>query len=352
MIAIFDWFLGMFSKDIGIDLGTCNTLVCVRGDGIVLSEPSVVAVRKGTNTVLMNGQAVGNAAKEMIGKTPGSIVAIRPLKDGVISDFDVAEAMIKYFVRKVHHRKAMFRPRVAISIPSGITEVEKRAVVNSAERAGAREVFLIEEPVAAGIGAGLPIQDPVGSMIVDVGGGTTEMAVLSLGGMVTSTSLRIAGDEMDDSIMQYMKRTYNLLIGEQTAERIKIQIGSAYPLEQEATMEVKGRDLMAQLPRKIVISSEEIREALKEPIESIIASIKETLEKTPPELSSDLYDRGITLAGGGSLLRGADKAIYKAVGIPVRIADDPMTCVAKGTGIILEHLDELKDSLESGEDVS
>ena len=352
MVAIIDWILGMFSKDIGIDLGTCNTLVCVRGDGIVLSEPSVVAVRKGTNTVLMNGQAVGNAAKEMIGKTPGSIVAIRPLKDGVISDFDVAEAMIKYFVRKVHHRKALFRPRVAISIPSGITEVEKRAVVNSAERAGAREVFLIEEPVAAGIGAGLPIQDPVGSMIVDIGGGTTEMAVLSLGGMVTSTSLRIAGDEMDDAIMQYMKRTYNLLIGEQTAERIKIQIGSAYPLEQESTMEVKGRDLMAQLPRKIVISSEEIREALKEPIESIIASIKETLEKTPPELSSDLYDRGITLAGGGSLLRGVDKAIYKAVGIPVRIADDPMTCVAKGTGIILEHLDELKDSLESGEDVS
>jgi len=352
MVAIIDWFLGMFSKDIGIDLGTCNTLVCVRGDGIVLSEPSVVAVRKGTNTVLMNGQAVGNAAKEMIGKTPGSIVAIRPLKDGVISDFDVAEAMIKYFVRKVHHRKALFRPRVAISIPSGITEVEKRAVVNSAERAGAREVFLIEEPVAAGIGAGLPIQDPVGSMIVDIGGGTTEMAVLSLGGMVTSTSLRIAGDEMDDAIMQYMKRTYNLLIGEQTAERIKIQIGSAYPLEQETTMEVKGRDLMAQLPRKIVISSEEIREALKEPIEAIIASIKETLEKTPPELSSDLYDRGITLAGGGSLLRDVDKAIYKAVGIPVRIADDPMTCVAKGTGIILEHLDELKDSLESGEDVS
>jgi rod shape-determining protein MreB and related proteins len=352
MVAILDWFLGMFSKDIGIDLGTCNTLVCVRGDGIVLSEPSVVAVRKGTNAVLMNGQAVGNAAKEMIGKTPGSIVAIRPLKDGVISDFDVAEAMIKYFIRKVHHRKGFFRPRVAISIPSGITEVEKRAVVNSAERAGAREVFLIEEPVAAGIGAGLPIQDPVGSMIVDIGGGTTEMAVLSLGGMVTSTSLRIAGDEMDDAIMQYMKRTYNLLIGEQTAERIKIQIGSAYPLEQETTMEVKGRDLMAQLPRKIVISSEEIREALKEPIDAIIAAIKETLEKTPPELSSDLYDRGITLAGGGSLLRGVDKAIYKAVGIPVRIADDPMTCVAKGTGIILEHLDELKDTLESGEDVS
>jgi rod shape-determining protein MreB len=352
MVAVIDWVLGMFSKDIGIDLGTCNTLVCVRGDGIVLSEPSVVAVRKGTNTVLMNGQAVGNAAKEMIGKTPGSIVAIRPLKDGVISDFDIAEAMINYFIRKVHHRKGLFRPRVAISIPSGITEVEKRAVVNSAERAGAREVFLIEEPVAAGIGAGLPIQDPVGSMIVDIGGGTTEMAVLSLGGMVTSTSLRIAGDEIDDAIMQYMKRTYNLLIGEQTAERIKIQLGSAYPLEQEATMEVKGRDLMAQLPRKIVISSEEVREALKEPIEAIIGSIKETLEKTPPELSSDLYDRGITLAGGGALLRGIDKAIYKAVGIPVRIADDPMTCVAKGTGIILEHLDELKDTLESGEDVS
>jgi rod shape-determining protein MreB len=352
MVAVIDWFLGMFSKDIGIDLGTCNTLVCVRGDGIVLSEPSVVAVRKGTNKVLMNGQAVGNAAKEMIGKTPGNIVAIRPLKDGVISDFDVAEAMINYFIRKVHQRKGLFRPRVAISIPSGITEVEKRAVVNSAERAGARQVFLIEEPVAAGIGAGLPIQDPVGSMIVDIGGGTTEVAVLSLGGMVSSMSLRIAGDELDDAIMQYMKRTYNLLIGEQTAEKIKIQIGSAYPLEQETTMEVKGRDLMAQLPRKIVISSEEIREALKEPVEGIIGAIKETLEKTPPELSSDLYDRGITMAGGSSQLRGIDKAIYKAIGIPIRIADDPMTCVAKGTGIILEHLDELKESLESGEDVT
>jgi rod shape-determining protein MreB len=336
----------MFSKDIGIDFGTCNTLVCVRGDGIVLSEPSVVAVHKTSREVLMNGQAVGNSAKDMIGKTPGQIEAVRPLRDGVISDFDCAEALLTYFIRKVCPRRGFLGPRVAISVPAGVTEVEKQAVVNSARHAGARRVYLFERPVAAGIGAGLPIQDPIGSMIVDIGGGVTEIAVLSLGGVVTLTSLRIAGDEMDEAILQYLKRTYNLLVGEQTAERIKIEVGSAAPLEKELSMEVKGRDQMAQLPRKIVIRSEEIREALLEPVQAILASIKETLERTPPEISADLVDRGIVMTGGGALLRGLDRAIHNAVGIPVRIADDPLTCVAKGACMILEHLDELKDVLE------
>ncbi len=336
----------MFSKDIGIDFGTCNTLVCVRGDGIVVSEPSVVAVHKTTREVLLNGQAVGNSAKDMIGKTPGQIEAVRPLRDGVISDFDCAEALLTYFIRKVCPRRSLFGPRVAISVPAGVTEVEKQAVVNSARHAGARQVYLFERPVAAGIGAGLPIQDPVGSMVVDIGGGVSEIAVLSLGGVVTLTSLRIAGDEMDDAILQYLKRAYNLLVGEQTAERIKIEIGSAAPLEQELSMEVKGRDQMAQLPRKIVVRSEEIREALKEPVAAIIAAVRETLERTPPELSADLVDTGIVMTGGSALLRGLDRAIYGSVGIPVRIAADPLTCVAKGACMILEHLDELKDILE------
>jgi rod shape-determining protein MreB len=336
----------MFGKDIGIDFGTCNTLVCVRGDGIVVSEPSVVAVRKSTREVLMNGQAVGNTAKDMIGKTPAQIEAVRPLRDGVISDFDCAEALLTYFIRKVSPRRGFFGPRVAISVPAGVTDVEKRAVINSARQAGARRVFLFERPIAAGIGAGLPIQDPVGSMVVDIGAGVAEIAVLSLGGVVTLTSLRIAGDEMDEAILQYLKRTYNLLVGEQTAERIKIEIGSAAPLAQELTMEVKGRDQMAQLPRKIIIGSQEIREALKEPVQAILAAVKETLEKTPPELSADLVDRGIVMTGGSSLLRGLDHAMQEAVGIPVRIADDPLTCVAKGACMILEHLDELKDVLE------
>jgi len=336
----------MFGKDIGIDFGTCNTLVCVRGDGIIISEPSVVAVRKSTREVLMGGQAVGNTAKDMIGKTPAQIEAVRPLRDGVISDFDCAEALLTYFIRKVSPRRGFFGPRVAISVPAGVTDVEKRAVINSARQAGARRVFLFERPIAAGIGAGLPIQDPVGSMVVDIGAGVAEIAVLSLGGVVTLTSLRIAGDEMDEAILQYLKRTYNLLVGEQTAERIKIEIGSAAPLEQELTMEVKGRDQMAQLPRKIVVGSQEIREALKEPVAAILAAVKETLEKTPPELSADLVDRGIVMTGGGSLLRGLDRAMQEAVGIPVRIADDPLTCVAKGACMILEHLDELKDVLE------
>ncbi len=342
--------LGLFSTDMGIDLGTATTLVCVPGEGIVLCEPSVVAVRKGTNTVLMDGNAVGNVAKEMLGKTPGNIVAIRPLKDGVIADFDITEAMIRYFIRRVHNRSWGVKPRVVISIPSGITAVEKRAVTNSAERAGARDVFLIEEPMAGGIGAGLPVMEPTGSMIVDVGGGTTEVAVLSLGGMVASESIRIAGDEMDRAIINYMKETYNLLIGERTAERIKIEIGSAYPLEEEKTMEVKGRDLIAGLPRRATITSEEIREALRGPIESIIQAIKRTLEKTPPEVAGDLVDTGMVLVGGGVQLRNLDKVLSEETGLPARVAEEPVTAVAKGTGVIVENLSLYRQALESGED--
>jgi rod shape-determining protein MreB len=334
----------------GIDLGTANTLVCVQGRGIVLSEPSVVAVKKGTNKVLLDGNAVGQAAKEMWGRTPGSIEAIRPLKDGVIADFDITEAMLTYFIRKIHNRRRWFSPRVVIAIPSGITEVEKRAVFNSAERAGARKVYLIEEPRAAGLGAGLPIHEPCGNMVVDVGGGTTEIAVISLADVVVSTSLRVAGDDMDEAIILHMKKNYNILIGENTAERIKIQIGSAYPLEEEYTMEVKGRDLIAGLPRAVTVSSEEIREALKEPVTQIVDSIRGTLEKTGPELSADLVERGMTLCGGGVLLRGFDKLVHEECGLPVHFADDPLTAVARGTGIFLERLDEFKSILESAED--
>jgi len=342
--------VGMFSTDMGIDLGTANTLVCVQGRGIVLSEPSVVAVKKGTNKVLLDGNAVGHAAKEMLGRTPGSIEAIRPLKDGVIADFDITEAMLTYFIRKVHNRKRWFSPRVVIAIPSGITEVEKRAVFNSAERAGARQVYLIEEPRAAGLGAGLPIHEPCGNMVVDVGGGTTEVAVISLADVVVSTSIRVAGDDMDEAIVLHMKKNYNILIGENTAERIKIQIGSAYPLEEEYTMDVKGRDLIAGLPRAVTVSSEEIREALKEPVSQIIDAIRGTLERTGPELSADLVERGMTLCGGGVLLRGFDKLIHDECGLPVHFADDPLTAVARGTGIFLERLDEFKSILESAED--
>ncbi len=344
-----DAICGLFSYDMGIDLGTATTLVWVRGRGIVLSEPSVVAVQRGTNRVLLNGQAVGNMAKEMLGKTPGSIQAIRPLKDGVIADFDITRDMISYFIHKVHGRNWGIRPRVVIAIPMGITTVEKRAVLDSAKRAGARSVYLATEPKAAGIGVGLPIQEPVGCMIVDVGGGTTEVAVLSLADVVTSQSSRIAGDEMDEAIIQHMKRTYNLLIGVLTAERIKIQIGSAYPLEEELTMDVKGRDLIAGLPRKVSVSSEEIREALKEPMNSIVDVVKMTLERTAPELSADLVDRGMVLAGGGVLLRGLDKVLAEEIGLPVHMPDDPVTAVVRGTGILLEELDFWKDALESDE---
>jgi rod shape-determining protein MreB len=353
MANFLDDIMGMLSTDIGIDLGTCNTLVCVKGEGIILSEPSVVAVHKGTNKVLLNGQAVGNVAKEMLGKTPGGISAVRPLKNGVISDFDLAEALIRYFIQKVRMYKGwkLIKPRVAISIPSGISTVEKRAVINSAERAGARRIFLVVEPIAAAIGVGLPIQEPVANMIVDVGGGTTEVAVISLGGIVTFKSIRVAGDEMDEAIIQHMKSTYNLLIGEQMAERIKVTIGAASPLDKELTMEVGGRDLIAARPRKVIVNSEEIREALKKPIDAILDAIKETLEKTPPELSADLINYGLVMVGGGSLLRGIDKAISKEIQIPVRIDEDPLTAVAKGTGIVLENLDLIQESLESGEDL-
>jgi len=351
MWPILKRMFGVFSKDMGIDLGTCNTLVYVKGEGIVLSEPSVVAVRKGTNKVLLDGKAVGSTAKEMIGKTPGNITAVRPMRNGVIADFDITEALISYFIRKVHNRKYGIMPRVVIAVPSGITGVEKRAVINSAERAGARQVFVVEEPMAAGIGAGLPMLDPIGNMIVDIGGGTTEVAVLSLGGIVASRSVRCAGDKFDEGIIQHLRKSYNLQIGEQTAEKIKIEIGSLFPLEQELTLEVSGRDVMAMMPRRVTITSEEIREAMKEPFQQVLGAIKETLEQTPPELAGDLTQRGITLAGGGSLIRGIDRAIRKEIDIPVRISEDPLTCVARGTGLVIENLDRFKEALESDEDM-
>jgi len=347
---IFEPILGLFSLDMGIDLGTSSTLVCVRGQGIVLNEPSVVAVKRGTNRVLQNGNAVGLVAKEMLGKTPGSISAIRPMKDGVIADFDITEAMLKYFIGKVHRRHSFMRPRVVIAIPSGITAVEKRAVLNSAERAGARRVYLVDEPMACGIGAELPITEPVGSLIVDIGGGTTEVAITSLADISVCQSIRVAGDDMDEAIAAHMKRTYNLMIGEQTSEKIKIKIGSAAPLQKEVTVEVRGRDMISGLPRKTIISSEEVREALKEPVGAIIDCVIRTLEKAEPELAADLVDNGITLAGGGALLRGIDTVLSNATGLEVRVADDPLTCVARGTAVYLENIDLWKNTMESGED--
>jgi rod shape-determining protein MreB len=343
----YERLLGAFSVDMGIDLGTCNTLVAVRGQGIVLNEPSVVAVKKGTNQVLKNGQAVGWVAKEMLGKTPGSITAIRPLKDGVISDFEITEAMLNYFITKVTGRARFMGPRVVISIPSGITAVEKRAVFDSAERAGARRTYLLEEPIAAAIGAGLPFAEPTASMIVDIGGGTTEVAIMTLADIATCESVRVAGDDMDEAIMSYMKRTYNLMIGEQTAERIKIQIGSAAPTGDETEMEVRGRDMVSGLPRKTGISSGEIRDALQEPVTAIIEAVTRTLERAEPELSADLVENGITLAGGGSLLRGLPIRVHQATGLEVTLAEDPLTCVARGTAIYLENIELWKDTLEN-----
>jgi rod shape-determining protein MreB len=343
---VFDTILGWFSKDMGIDLGTCNTLVCVRGEGIVLNEPSVVAVRKGTNIVLNDGEAVGLVAKEMLGKTPGSITAIRPMKDGVISDFEITEKMLGYFIRKVHGRGVLFRPRVVIAVPSGITAVERRAVIDSAERAGARKVYLVDEPMAAGLGAGLPITEPTASMIVDIGGGTTEIAIMSLGDISTCESVRIGGDDFDEALINHLKRTYNLLIGEPRSEQVKIQIGSAAPLEQEMTMEIAGRDTISGLPRKIVITSEEIREAFREPIAGIIEGVIRTLERAEPELAADLIENGLYLAGGGSLLRGMDTVLSNATGLKVLHADDPLTCVARGCSVYLENLEILKDALD------
>ena len=333
-----NYVLGLFSNDMGIDLGTATTLVFVKGEGVVLCEPSVVAIERGTSRVL----AVGEEAKRMLGRTPGNIIAIRPMKDGVIADFEITEAMLRYFIKKVHHRKVLVRPRIVIAIPSGITEVEKRAVKDSAERAGAREVFLIEEPVAAAIGVGLPIQEPIGNMIIDVGGGTTEIAVISLAGIVFSKSIRIGGDEMNEAIIEYLKKTYNLMVGERTSEDIKIKIGSAYPLEEEMSVEVKGRDLVAGLPKTVTITSEEIREALQEPLRAILEVTKMSLERIPPELAADLIDHGIVMAGGGSLLRGLDKLISEETGLPVHIAEDPVTAVANGTGRVLSEIQYLK----------
>jgi len=333
-------FLGLFSNDIGIDLGTANTLVYVKDRGIVLREPSVVAVQSGTKRIL----AVGEEAKRMLGRTPGNIVAIRPMKAGVIADFEITEAMLRYFIKKIHNRRKMVRPRIIIAVPSDITEVEKRAVKDSATHAGAREVFLIEEPMAAAIGVGLPVQEPAGNMIVDIGGGTTEVALISLAGIVFSRTVRVGGDEMDECIVQYMKRVYNLMIGERTAEEIKMTMGSAYPVGEDTSIEVKGRDLVAGLPKTLTITSEEIREALQEPVSSIIDAIRITLERCPPELSADLVDRGMVLAGGGSLLTGIDKLIAEQTGLPVHLADDPLSAVAEGTGVVLNELNFLRRS--------
>jgi rod shape-determining protein MreB len=345
-----EWAFGHLSVDMGIDLGTANTLVCVRGRGIILNEPSVVAVKKGTNEVLLDGMAVGNTAKSMLGKTPGNIEAIRPLRHGVIADFDVTEKMLRYFITKVHEGRHWVKPQVVIAVPVGITPVERRAVIHSAERAGARRVFLIDEPMAAGIGCDIPVTEARGSLIVDIGGGTTEVAVLSLAGSVVSTSLRVAGDEMDDAIIAHMRRHHNLLIGEQTGERIKLTIGSAWPMEQELSMEVKGRDSISGLPRRSTVTSIEIREALSQPVRLICEAIRGILEEAPPEISADLCDTGITAVGGGALLHGVANAIGENIGIPVRVADEPLTAVARGTGIFLDKLDVFSRVLATDED--
>ncbi|UCZ58021.1 rod shape-determining protein [Desulfurispirillum indicum] len=334
---MFDALVGIFSRDLAIDLGTANTLVYC--NGVVISEPSVVAIDERTKQVL----AVGKEAKEMLGRTPGSITAIRPMKDGVIADFEVTEAMLKYFIQKVHNRKTLVSPRIVICIPSGITQVEKRAVKDSARQAGAREVYLMEEPMAAAIGADLPIQDPSGNLIVDIGGGTTEVAVISLSGIVYAKSLRIAGDEMDDAIVQYIRKKHNLLIGYRTAEQIKIEIGSAFDVfETPLTMAVKGRDLVTGIPKHVEVSSDEVREALSETIATIVDTIKVTLEKTPPELAADIVDKGIMLAGGGSLIRGLDTMIREETNLPVSIAEDPLKAVVRGVGKALDNIGLLK----------
>ncbi len=335
-----DTFLGFFSNDMGIDLGTANTLVYVRGRGIVLREPSVVAVQEGTKNVF----AVGKEAKAMLGRTPANIVAIRPMRNGVIADFESTEAMLRHFIKKAHDSSSFFqpRPRIAIAVPSGITEVEKRAVVDSAKHAGAREVHILSEPMAAAIGAGLHVEDPLGSMIVDIGGGTTEVAIISLSGIVVNRSVRVAGDALTEAVAHYMKRTYNLMIGERTSEDIKIKIGSASPLLKELSMEVKGRDLISGLPKTLLINSEEIRAALAETVTTIVEAIRITLEHCPPELASDLVDHGIWLAGGGALLKGLDKLIEEETSLPVHVAEDPLSSVVLGTGKVIENLSAYK----------
>lgn len=327
-------FFSFISNDIGIDLGTANTVIYVRGEGIVLEEPSVVAIEQGSKKVV----AVGKAAKEMLGRTPHEIQAIRPLKDGVIADFEMTELLLSNFIRRVVRHRYLMKPRIVISVPSGITEVEKRAVRDSAENAGAREVFLIAEPMAAAIGVGLPVDQPSGSMVIDVGGGTSEIAVIALNGIVTNISIRIAGDEMDEAIVHYLRRNFNLLIGERTAEEVKIKIGSAFPLEEEETMEVKGRDLLEGIPKTIKLSSEQVREALAETVKAIIDAVKQALEQTPPELASDILDRGIILTGGGALLKGLDQRLRQVTKLPAIVAEDPLRCVARGTGKVLEDM--------------
>ncbi len=331
--------LGMFSNDLGIDLGTATTLVYAKGRGIVCNEPSVVAIDRGSRRVL----AVGGDAKRMLGRTPGDIIAIRPMKDGVIADFDATEQMLRYFIQKVHNRKTFLRPRIIIGVPSGITQVEQRAVRDSAEQAGAREVYLIEEPMAAAIGAGLPITEPSGNMVVDIGGGTTDVAVISLAGIVYSKTVKTGGDKMDESIINYIKRKYNLLIGERTAEHIKITIGSAYKLDEDTkTMEVRGRDLVSGIPKTLIIDDDEVREALMEQVLSIVNTLKITLENTPPELAADIVEKGIVLAGGGALLKGIDVLIREETGLPIVIAEDPLSAVVMGTGKALDELDLLR----------
>jgi len=339
---IFDWLYGLFSNDLAIDLGTATTLIYVKGKGIVSCEPSVVAVARDANGVkrVLN---VGREAKEMLGRTPGNIVAIRPLRDGVIADFEITEAMLRYFIARSHNRRTLVKPRIIICVPFGITEVEKRAVKESAESAGAREVYLIEEPMAAAIGAGLPITEPSGNMVVDIGGGTTEVAVISLAGIVYSQSVRVGGDKMDDAIVAYMKRKYNLAIGEQTAERIKITIGNAYQLDPQLTMEVKGRDMVAGIPKTVVVNSDEIREALAEPINAIVEAVLLALERTPPELAADIVDKGIVLTGGGALLKNIDVLLREETGLPVMVSDDPISCVVLGCGKALDHIELLKE---------
>jgi rod shape-determining protein MreB len=338
---IFDRLLAGLTKDMGVDLGTANTLVYVRRQGIVLREPSVVAKRLDDGQVL----AVGEEAKRMIGRTPGDIVATRPLRDGVIADFDTTAAMLTHFIRKAANGRMWIRPRVVVGIPSGSTEVEKRAVIDATLQAGARDAYLIEEPMAAAIGAGLPVSDPIGSMVVDIGGGTTEVAVISLGGVVTSRSIRIAGDELDEAIIQYSRRAYNLLIGERSAEEIKIAVGSAFPGREENAVDVRGRDLVSGLPRTVRMTSAEIREAMAEPVQAIVDAVKQTLERTPPELAADIVDRGIILVGGGALLRGLDRLLAEETGMPVSLTDDPLGAVVMGTGRALEELEALKKVL-------
>ncbi len=335
---IFDKLLNMFSNDLAVDLGTANTLIYVKGKGIVCSEPSVVAINNDTKEIL----AVGAEAKSMLGRTPANIVAIRPMKDGVISNFEVTEKMLRYFITKVNNKKSFVRPRVIVAVPSGVTQVEKRAVKDSAIQAGAREVYIVEEPMAAAIGAGLPIQEPSGNMIVDIGGGTTEVAVISLSGIVYANSVRVGGDEMDEAIVNYIKRNYNLLIGTSTAEKIKIEIGSAYRLEEEMSIEIKGRDLLNGIPKTVEITDSEIREALSDAVSKIVDAVKSALEKTPPELSADIVDRGIVLSGGGALLKGLDKKLAEETGLPIIVADDPLKAVAYGAGKVLDELDLLK----------